>query len=460
MRIVLFGTGQCARSFSASLDPGVDVVCACDNNPAVWGTQFEGVRVLSPAELGAVRYDYIVVCSVRSEEITAGLVGRGIPAEAIVSFYDAGTARARELDVLQAMTKRPDDDGIALVATGRSGSNCHALAVHAPDEIRRTRPVSVVPSTVFARGPARHGAVFTTHLEGLWCGRGAVNVELWHGFPLKALAAAHRTAEYGTTRLGDRLAGITSYSPLYSYVMSSVFRIDISKFTVTGAPRNDFLAGSRATEVQRLLFGPENLSRQLVVYAPTFRAATHRAGRDGENVFTCRQDFERLDRFCASRNLLFVVKAHPLEGDRPGARDYEHIRFLYDDELESVDADFYELLGGAACLVTDYSSVAFDFLLTRRPIVYWTKDRGAYADARGFMFDHPESFMPGPVATDGATLVAHVDRALADGTWHQDERERVKRLVHTYDDFRSSERVWERFVNLWDASPRGVAVAG
>lgn len=460
MRIVIFGTGQCARSFSASLDPGVDVVAGCDNNPAAWGTQFLGVRVLSPEELDSVRYDYIVVCSVRGQEITAGLVRRGVPAEAIVSFYDAGTARARELGVLQAMTRRPDDGAIALVVTGRSGSNCHALAVHAPDEIRRTRTVSVVPSTAYAQHPARHGAVFTTHLEGVWCGRGAVNVELWHGFPLKALAAAHRGTGFGATRLDERLAGITSYSPLYSYVMSSIFRIDISKFSVTGAPRNDFLSGSRATQVQRLLFGPESLSRQLIVYAPTFRAPTHRPGRDGENVFTCRQDFERLDRFCASRNLLFVVKAHPLEGDRPGARDYEHIRFLYDDHLESVDADFYELLGGAACLVTDYSSVSFDFLLTGRPIVYWTKDLGAYADARGFMFDHPESFMPGPVAIESDALESCLDRALTDPAWHLDDRERVKRLVHTYDDFRSSERVWERFVNLWDARSPVEAVAG
>jgi len=65
----------------------------------------------------------------------------------------------------------------------------------------------------------------------------------------------------------------------------------------------------------------------------------------------------------------------------------------------------------AEVVVTDYSSVLFDYLAVDRPLVFFAYDRAGYTTARGFYFDY-ESVTPGPVVTETETLCAALDDAI------------------------------------------------
>jgi CDP-glycerol glycerophosphotransferase (TagB/SpsB family) len=78
------------------------------------------------------------------------------------------------------------------------------------------------------------------------------------------------------------------------------------------------------------------------------------------------------------------------------------------------DADLHAYLGYCDVLVTDYSSVALDFLLMRRPVVYFMPDMEHYAATRGFQVD--PLALPGLVTRDPTALLAALDGVLADPT--------------------------------------------
>ena len=78
------------------------------------------------------------------------------------------------------------------------------------------------------------------------------------------------------------------------------------------------------------------------------------------------------------------------------------------------DADLHAYLGLCDVLVTDYSSIALDFLLMRRPVVFYTPDLEHYAATRGFEIE-PQS-LPGVLTRDPQALLDSVDRLLAQET--------------------------------------------
>jgi CDP-glycerol glycerophosphotransferase (TagB/SpsB family) len=93
-------------------------------------------------------------------------------------------------------------------------------------------------------------------------------------------------------------------------------------------------------------------------------------------------DLQKLNDYCRSKNFLFVIKAHFL--------DFEKVS----DITEKLDfvfvyphADPYPLLKYTDILVTDYSSVFFDFLLVDRPIIFMCHDLKEYSDEVEFYYD-------------------------------------------------------------------------
>lgn len=100
-----------------------------------------------------------------------------------------------------------------------------------------------------------------------------------------------------------------------------------------------------------------------------------------------------------------------------------------------------ELLPVADVLITDYSSVIFDFLLYRKPVVRFAPDLDEYENARGFYMDYRR--LPGTLVTDGSLLCESVQREYA----HCD-REVIERTVEEYlgaCDGHATERILELF---------------
>ncbi|MDL5361588.1 CDP-glycerol glycerophosphotransferase family protein [Halalkalicoccus sp. NIPERK01] len=288
----------------------------------------------------------------------------------------------------------------------------------------------------------RAGVVFVTGTMTdmpLWPTGGANVVQLWHGVPLKRIAADAPSFEGFTLR--ERLRLLYTYRQFDALTLTasglgdsfrSAFRID-PDLPVTGYPRNDALfrelpgegvgQGETAREIR------EDIDADRVVaYLPTYR-------EDGSDP-AAHIDFERLDRFLAERDAAMVVKFHPFSDPGFDPERFERLQVL------PAGFDVYPLLRGTDALVTDYSSVYFDYLLLDRPVVFYAYDRERYEESPGFYVEY-EKVTPGPVAETFDELLAAIELALESPDAYADERERVRRLAFDHPDDRAAQRVRE-----------------
>ncbi|MFB6889949.1 CDP-glycerol glycerophosphotransferase family protein [Kitasatospora sp. NPDC056327] len=241
---------------------------------------------------------------------------------------------------------------------------------------------------------------------------GQVVVQTWHGALLKRIAHDVDNpwlADHGYLAALDRetphWSVLLSPSPFATPILRRAFRYR-GEILESGYPRNDVLARPdprRAAAVRRRLGVPEG--RRVVLYAPTWREDRPRPDGDG-----FRLDL-RLDLALARRALgddhVLLLRPHahvrePLAGTGDGFA------------IDCADyPDVQELLLVADVLVTDYSSILFDFAITGRPVLFFTYDLAHYRDSlRGFAFDF-EAQAPGPLLGDPAALVAAL-REVAD----------------------------------------------
>lgn len=228
---------------------------------------------------------------------------------------------------------------------------------------------------------------------------GAWYVQTWHGTPLKRIAFDIEEPRFSGSRryLESLRREVTGWDYLVAQnrfsteVLRRAFRYE-GRVLETGYPRNDILSAPErdavAAAIRRELGVPEG--NRVVLYAPTWR--------DGLGLDRPLDLAELVRTFGADHT--FLVRSHALEGHAltdgldPAVRDV------------SDRHDVTELLLAADVLVTDYSSVMFDFAVTRKPMLFYTPDLVEYRDnIRGFCFDF-ESSAPGPLMTTTAEVAA------------------------------------------------------
>lgn len=232
---------------------------------------------------------------------------------------------------------------------------------------------------------------------------GQIFLQTWHGTPLKRLRC-DIVAEKGNAM--NSLREIKSKNDLdvvrFDYFISpSAFCTEkfISSFNLkklnreniiieTGYPRNDFLynySEEDAARIRKETGIPEG--KKVILYAPTFRDNQH----DGSGyVYDTHIDFDRLqERYGDEYVILF--RAHYFVANQFDFSRYEG--FIYD--VSGLD-DITPLYLISDILITDYSSVCFDYANLRRPMLFYMYDLEEYdSEIRGFYF--PVTDLPGPI---------------------------------------------------------------
>ncbi|RKT17486.1 CDP-glycerol glycerophosphotransferase [Streptomyces sp. 1114.5] len=280
---------------------------------------------------------------------------------------------------------------------------------------------------------------------------GQVVVQTWHGSPLKRIAHDVENpwlADHGYLAALDRETPqwslLLSPSPFATPILRRAFRYG-GEVLESGYPRGDVLArpdGRTAAAVRRRLGIPDG--KRIVLYAPTWREDQQRGDGDGFRL-DLRLDLDHARRLLGEDHVLLVRPHAHVREPLPGAGD----GFRYDC---GDYPDPQELLLVADALVTDYSSIMFDFAITGRPMYFFTYDLEHYRDTlRGFYFDF-ESNAPGPLVTTSAELLGAL-RALADGGAAlppgYTERYRRFRAEHcALDDGGAARRVVDRMLEL------------
>lgn len=268
-------------------------------------------------------------------------------------------------------------------------------------------------------------------------------IQTWHGTPLKRMgfdSPALERASAGTRRqhkaMMRRWSALLVPSEYFvdTFVRSYEYEGELVRH---GLPRNDLLVRGVDPAWREELRSRLNLpgDRRLVLYAPTFRDRARRLGREYDLPFDLEVLAQELGDEC-----FLMLRTHYLDAYK---LTEEHRTFAAD---LSKHHDVTELMLLADVLVTDYSSVMFDFANTGRPMVFYTYDYEEYVrDERGTYFDLAEQ-APGPMVADTAGLVA----ALRDvDALHERNRERYAAFRARYGEYETgsaAEHVVERFL--------------
>lgn len=262
------------------------------------------------------------------------------------------------------------------------------LSVHVPDGA-----IAVVegsPEWWRARGASRL-LVVNDWLRRRFSRRdGQVVLQTWHGTPLKRLAL-HRPGfdprrMAAVFREARRWNVLLAQNPYAARILGKAYAFLTRPIWVEGYPRNDVLVSGDGAATRRALGVHEG--EKVILYAPTWRD-------DREEMV----DFLDAAALAADADAVVLVRGHS-RTLQPG-RDAEGPRVI--DVTGFPDTS--QLLLAADALVTDYSSVMFDFSVTGKPMYFLVPDMEHYrGQLRGFYFDLA-AHAPGPVVRTQDELV-------------------------------------------------------
>ncbi|MBN0046295.1 CDP-glycerol glycerophosphotransferase family protein [Streptomyces actuosus] len=266
-----------------------------------------------------------------------------------------------------------------------------------------------------------------------------VVVQTWHGTMLKKIGLDIDAPKFNPDYHDQLRLEAANWSMMVS---SNRFSTPILKRAMafdgeiveTGYPRNDYLYASdldeRAAEVRRRIGVPEG--KKVVLYAPTWRDdLSHRVG---QFRFELRLDLEDAQRRLGDDHVLMIRRHSNVVDSIPGAGN----GFVFD---VSEYPDIADLYVAADMMITDYSSVMFDYAHLRRPMLFFTYDLEHYRDRlRGFYFDF-ENDAPGPLIHTSEELIDAIRDIDRVSDKYRAEYDRFHTLFCDLDDGHAAERV-------------------
>jgi CDP-glycerol glycerophosphotransferase (TagB/SpsB family) len=297
--------------------------------------------------------------------------------------------------------------------------------------------------------------------------RGAKVVQLWHGTPLKRLlvSSKHRT-------LRDHQLLFRSWQFLRRR-MVSIFGFELERYditiatsqesrttmlsafdtvaevrsnknvVVTGYPRNDVLldAGWSDDDCPYLKDIKGTVDFTFVIcYLPTWRRQDTDRKRD--LLFDYGFDVDEVEAFLTRINAILIMKVHRMGSELALHQAHGDLKSRIFTVSDAELPDIYPLLKRVNILITDYSSVYFDFLLLDRPIIFAPFDLHEFVclDGQELFYEYDE-VTPGPKATDWKEVLALVERSLQTDDYKTQRREICQRF-NEFHDGKNSERVY------------------
>ncbi|MFB5166677.1 CDP-glycerol glycerophosphotransferase family protein [Parageobacillus toebii] len=286
--------------------------------------------------------------------------------------------------------------------------------------------------------------VLTHHLDDLFppLMGGCKIIQLWHGTPLKKIGYLadgwgersklenliikflFKCFPYLEYNKCDYL--ITS-SPFINDVMAKSFNIPRSNIFPLGQPRNDVFFQEYEEKSQK--------NKKIYSWLPTHRGRTNIKVKD--LLLNYGFNLKYFNEFLEKNNAIFVIKPHFTELNEviDLTNDFENITIYK-------EADPYPLLQITDILLTDYSSVYFDYLLTKKPIIFTPFDYSYYIkNIAGFNFNYDE-VTPGPKCMNWEEVIKEIIKIEENDPYFND-REKICEKFNLYLDGRNSERVVE-----------------
>lgn len=225
----------------------------------------------------------------------------------------------------------------------------------------------------------------------------------WHGTPMKKMGSDIGAGNAAFANTGDNHFDVMmSQGRFETEVFSRAFRIPKEKFLEAGLPRNDILANY--TEEQRAAIRARlgiKQNQTVVLYCPTFREYDRDEGLGV--VMAPPMDLKKWEHKLGEGYVL-LVRAH-----------YEVSRVMRIEENAFVRnmtdyPDLNDLFIAADILVSDYSSVFFDYSIMGKPMLHFCYDYEKYSSKRGMYFDIREKVSGGVAEDQVIEMIQNMDK--------------------------------------------------
>ncbi|EHB2545722.1 glycosyltransferase [Staphylococcus pseudintermedius] len=279
-----------------------------------------------------------------------------------------------------------------------------------------------------------------------------VYINTWHGTPLKHMGFDVKNNLKGSQNtMKNFLASDYMISPNAhtTNIFKHAFKLDglySGEILEIGYPRIDLTINTTANEAREYLAEHLNLKKNpIILYCPTWRGKNV---NDPENSLL--NIFEEIKLLNQKLPHQVLVKVHPFVYSK--AKEMPELKpYLVPDFL-----DTNQLMPAVDLMITDYSSIFFDFLVTDKPIVFYVPDLDKYQNERGVYIDL--CALPGPVADniqDVITLVSNESYKDADV---QEKYAKFKHNFVNYENGSVTERLIESvFLNQQDTSSKNAS---
>lgn len=276
---------------------------------------------------------------------------------------------------------------------------------------------------------------------------GATVIQLWHGGPGKALNWFSKNNKLKNVLIrletGDKRKFYwVSQSAYYSQFHSKVFDIPVNHFINTGSPRCDAVNLKSSLLINKIK--KQGCFEKIILYLPTHR----NWGKDFNNEFIIR-GLDIVESALKGTKICFLFKPHPNEIDifRSKNKCYKNVVIL--DGKSQEQQDLYQYLFRCDALVSDYSTVIYDYLICNKPIVLFTYDFQKYQEVDGGVTDEYVKKPLGPHVESWEEMIRVACDLLVDDTW-KNNRENVQDFFNGYHTAHNSERLVNFLLNNFD----------
>ena len=271
-----------------------------------------------------------------------------------------------------------------------------------------------------------------------------VRVMLWHGCGFK-------------TRLGfspneDHYEYMTVTGEEYAKTYAKVFGLRDDQMLITGYPKVDYVFHPRKD--WREMLGVKE-AKKYIFWLPTFRNTdkpglerhnhTVPKGDTGLPVIVSDDEMKKMDELLMENDVVMIIKLHPFQNRKLicDMSEYANIQLIENEDLLRADIQINQILGYADALISDYSSVAVDYLVTDRPIGFTLDDVETYGKERGFFWSDVKPWLPGKEIYSYEEMYGFMRDVIQGDDPGVDKRHSISHLMQKFNDDRNSERVFK-----------------
>lgn len=260
---------------------------------------------------------------------------------------------------------------------------------------------------------------------------GQTVVDLWHGgYVLKATKVKSR----------DYYDWLISMGVEGKEYLAKYLGCTLDKVLALGQPRIDLLADNLGNGSENPFVQNKN-NQKVIMWMPTFRASVTQSlsenlcdTQTGLPLLTTQDDLIRFNKVLQDLNVTIIAKIHHLQAQKELFKTrYSNFFFLTDDVLWENGLQLYEILGKSDALITDYSTVYWDYLVTDNPVGFILDDIEQYEASCGFNVENIKELLSGEHIYNEQQLIQFIQNVLDEkDDYRQDRHQHLQKKVQLF----------------------------